>query len=372
MYPGGAHLDRLVGPKTDPEPGWHYPEAWIFSPSPAINPGSTRTTEGQTLICDATGRAWAWDTFLAENGEPVLAGGSLDLCVKLLDGACTLPKEFHFRPEDEPRLRSFPGLKDFAGVLIKPEAWIRHPSAGDEASPSYAGFREPFSREKLRMLVREGVPAMEAAMNRVIIAPGEALYLPGGLVHSLGKGLYFEVLASGDLKITLQESFAGKELTPEVRYPGIYREGTDNLGQALEFVDCTHWGDDVLSRYYRKPVEIEPGRESIVDTPFFSADWLRVEPGEMRTWENDGPGILVAASGSGRLTVADALCTLQTRATTFEEFGRKQACYAVIMHGDTSEFSLQNEGTRPLVLLSAGSGRGCPGPGSNGKDALNR
>ena len=42
IYPGGSNLDQLVGRKERREDGWFYPEAWIFSPVAAINPGSTR------------------------------------------------------------------------------------------------------------------------------------------------------------------------------------------------------------------------------------------------------------------------------------------------------------------------------------------
>ncbi|HUV06400.1 MAG TPA: hypothetical protein VMX75_01645, partial [Spirochaetia bacterium] len=145
IYPGGQNLDRLFGEKSQKEEGWYYPEAWLFSPEPAINPGSRRGDEGQTLICDMQGREYSWKEYLARRGEEVLGKGRLNITVKLLDGSCTLPKEFHFRAEDEPKLRGLAGFAGFNKTLIKPEVWIRHPDPEIGAGRSFVGFREPMS-----------------------------------------------------------------------------------------------------------------------------------------------------------------------------------------------------------------------------------
>ena len=146
IYPGGENLDALIGEKERREAGWHYPEAWIFSPSAAVNPGSARSDEGQTVIYDRHGGRHLWSEYLELRGDEVLDGGRLDITVKLLDGSVTLPKEFHFRDGDRTRLREFPRLRTFEGTLIKPEIWIRHPGGSDDASAAYFGFREHVDR----------------------------------------------------------------------------------------------------------------------------------------------------------------------------------------------------------------------------------
>ena len=140
FYPGGEHLDQIFGPKPNPETGWYYPEAWLFSPAPAINLGSQRSDEGVTRLFDRDGDSCRWDEYAAILGQDLLGPYRLRLSVKLLDGSVTLPKEFHFREVDSDRLRNYPKIRSFTGSLTKPEVWIRHPVAEDEPGPSYVGF----------------------------------------------------------------------------------------------------------------------------------------------------------------------------------------------------------------------------------------
>ncbi len=344
IYPGGANLDELIGEKTKREPGWHYPEAWVFSPSAAVNPGSVRSDEGRTIIYDREGESYGWSRFLELRGDDVLGGGSLEITVKMLDGSVTLPKEFHFRDGDRESLRAFPRLSEFAGTVIKPEIWIRHPSGDDDASSAYFGFREEVSRERLAILAEAGGAALEPAMNEVWLDPGEALYVPGGVVHSLGKGLYFEVLADGDLKVTLAREFAGRELSIEDRLDALYRDGDDSIDAAFDFVDFGPHDSEFLSRHRS---------DGSYDTPFFSTRWIRVPPEHRSHFESGYPHVIVCAAGEGRVRSLDAGLRLGTRSTDFAEFERTKTCRAAIVHGSTRRYFVDNTGDEDLVLLAA-------------------
>ena len=352
IYPGGKHLDVLVGPKTDHEAGWFYPEAWIFSPEPALNLGSKRVTEGQTIVYDSEGNPYRWKDYLRENGKAVLGDHSLRIKVKLLDGECTLPKEFHFMAKDEVALRKFPMLKNFRGTLIKPEVWIRHPNEDYHVTPSYIGFNRLMDPDTLYGLVTDGVSAMEKAMNRVTLLPGEGLYLAGGLVHSLGKGLYFEVLADGDFKVTLQDHFAGRNLSLKDQVDKLYTNSHDDLRGSLDFVDYSEYGECVLEKA-RCPWDHVQPRTTLVKTPWFRVDWIRVDESQSMTINVDKPHILAMASGRAELESPCSHVTLQTHATTFKHYFETRACYAVVIHDELKSYTLRNNGKEPALMLAA-------------------
>jgi hypothetical protein len=350
IYPGGKNLDCLIGKKTNPESGWYYPEAWIFSPNPAINLGSERSTEGETLIYDNEGKIYSWREYIKLNPE-VLGNKKLALCIKLLDSDCTLPKEFHFRNEDTKLLKQYSLLKNFKGTIIKPEIWIKHPSVEGITSPAYIGFNKKLSQESFFQVVTQGVEAMEEHMNSVSLEKGEALYVPGGIVHSLGRGLYFEVLCDGDLKITLQNEFAGRKLSIKEQLDKIYTSKEDNLFDALRFIDYSQYGQDIINKYLKKSQGEEV--QNIIKNDYFSADWIRVKPKEKLTLQSKIPHILVTASGCGIITSENSELLLQTKATTIEEFKENSTCYALVVHDSTKQYSIENKGKFELVLLKA-------------------
>src|SRR4030042_992617 len=310
IYPGGRNLDMLIVKKTNPEEGWHYPEAWIFSPNnPAINYGSQRK-EGETFFYDSEGNLYNWNDYVKLHPE-VLGDKKLNLCVKLLDSDCTLPKELHFREEDIQKLRNYPLLKEFTGTFIKPEVWIRHPSAKDISSPSFIGFNRKLTQKEFYQIVNEGIEDMEKNMNLISLNKGESLYISGGTVHSLGKGLYFEVLAAGDLKVTLQGEFAGRKLSIEEQLDQVYTEDEKTFYNALGFVDYSRYGKRVVEEALRKP---KTGKiVNIITNKYFSADWINLHPMEKLSLQGNAPHILVVVNGHGKISSASSELSLQTR-----------------------------------------------------------
>jgi hypothetical protein len=349
-YTGGRNLDLLVGEKTTPEEGWHYPEAWIFSPdNSAINHGSQRK-EGETFFYDADGNVYSWTEYIKKYKE-ILGGKKMSLCVKLLDSDCTLPKEIHFREEDIPKLKEYPLLENFSGTFIKPEVWIRHPSANDVISPAYVGFNKRLTQEKFFEIVKKGVKEMEKNMNPISLNKGEAIYIPGGTVHSLGKGLYFEVLAAGDLKITLQDEFAGRKLSLKEQLHQVYKDDEMALFDALEFIDYSRYGERTIKEALKKPAG---GKISnIIKNNYFSADWIRIKPNEKVNFEGNFPHILVTATGNGKILSKNSKLFLQTKATNFNEFKKTNSCYALVVHNSTKQYVIENEGESELILLRA-------------------
>jgi hypothetical protein len=356
IYPGGSNLDQLVGRKERREDGWFYPEAWIFSPVAAINPGSTRDDEGATPMYDRDGRSYSWREYSHLRRDEVLGKGSLDISVKLLDSDCTLPKEFHFRGEDEELLRRYPRLREFDGTLTKPEIWIRHPTVCDDTSPSYLGFRDELDSQRLEAAVEIGGDALEELMHEVDIPPGEGLFIPGGVVHSLGRGVYFEVLADGDLKVTLDTRCGGRELSIEERLGPLALGEDDSMQEALAWLDHGPHDDRFVERSRCRSAVASGATTTICDSVHFSARWASVAPGSERTLRGGRAHVLVVANGVGELAAGETSVGLRTRATSFDEFASSGVCYAGIVHASTSEYVVRNTSDDELILLLAYEG----------------
>jgi mannose-6-phosphate isomerase class I len=104
-------------------------------------------------------------------------GGQSPLLVKLLDAAAPLSVQVH-PAEGDPALGP-----DESG---KPEGWIVL-----EASPSagiFLGFRREVTRAQVERCLREGGP-LDALMNFVSVAPGDAFAIEAGTAHAIGAGV---------------------------------------------------------------------------------------------------------------------------------------------------------------------------------------
>jgi len=217
---------------------------------------------------------------------------------------------------------------------------------------------------------------MEAHMNSIVIEPGAGLFIPGGIIHSLGKGLYFEVLADGDQRVLLQDSFAGMDLSPEERLGPLCSGSEGDLDNALEFVEFSCCGEELIKKCECVPKEMGEFRELIVKTPYFSATWIRIPPGKRFVAENSSPHVLVAVSGNGSLASDNSHIRLLPSPSGFASFSRTKTCNAVIVHATTSWYALENRDNVAMVLLAAYCGdileKGRRGPSNHGTHQNNR
>jgi mannose-6-phosphate isomerase len=197
-YAGGERISAFRG--IAPAPG---PEDWVGSLSalpPAILPaghpidtGVSRTERGSLAeLVAADPHAWL--------GAPLAEAyrGSSGLLVKLLDAGERLP--VHCHPG-----RAF--ARTHLGSLFgKTEGWIVLAAADD--ARVWLGMRDPVGRDELRRWIAgRDTGAMLAAMNELTVRPGEVLYVPAGMPHSIGPGVLitelqeptsFSVLADHD------------------------------------------------------------------------------------------------------------------------------------------------------------------------------
>ena len=295
FYRGGEAIARFRGIASADD---HAPEDWI---------GSTTTLFG----ANGRGLSVLPDGRLLRDaiaGDPVgylgpehaaRFGADPALLVKLLDAGERLPVHFH---PDGAFARSRLGL-----AHGKTEAWLIVETRR-ERSTVWLGFREDIQRHLLAAWVEHQDRAgMLAALNELTVAPGDIIFVPAGLPHAIGEGIFLvELQEPTDLSVILE--WTGFEIDGP-------REGHLGLGfdVALESARLTAVREDELSELKRTTAtapEPRPGARTLLApaaTSFFRAERLRPAPAVSL---EPGFSILVVVDGDGQLETEGGAATL--------------------------------------------------------------
>jgi mannose-6-phosphate isomerase len=188
FYRGGARITAFRG---EPPAGSHEPEDWIGSTTPVFGDepnGLTLLPDGRLLrdAVEADPVGWLGADHVRRWGSDV------QLLVKLLDAGQRLP--VHAHPHD-----------DDAAVLGYPhgkaEAWFI--LAGGMV---HLGLVRDIGLDELARLVERQEPdALLALLHAVQVQPGDAVWVPPGLLHAIGQGvLLLEVQQPVDLSVLLE------------------------------------------------------------------------------------------------------------------------------------------------------------------------
>lgn len=286
FYRGGAAIARFRGTESVDE---YAPEDWVGSVT-------TRFGENGTGLSALPDGALLRDA-LAADPEAFLGaehtaryGPDPVLLVKLLDAAERLP--VHCHPDDEFAKRRL-------GVPYgKTEAWLIVEARG--ARPTvHLGFREDVDKATLADWVeRQDSSSMLAALNELTVTAGDCIFVPAGVAHTIGEGVFLvELQQPSDLSVLLE--WRGFMLDGA-------REGHLGIGfdVALDCVARDAIPGDELARLKRSTIsapEVRPGARSLLPpeaNPFFRAERLQSEPAAAL---EPAFSILVALDGSGEL-----------------------------------------------------------------------
>jgi len=287
FYRGGDAIAalRAAGPNTsDTKFG---PEDWVGSVTTMYGQdsnGLTKLPSGVWLRDAVEADAAAW---LGTKHVETL-GSSTGLLVKLLDAGQRLP--VHFHPSD-----GF-AQQHFDSHFGKTEAWIVVGTYGDDPRV-YPGFKETLSKDTVSEWTREqDVPSMLGALNSIPVTAGDTVYIPAGLPHAIGEGVFVvELQQPTDFSLTIEwRDFLA---SPEKGHLGI---GFDT---AIEALDTSGWDAERLETIIKRTAG---DTESTVDLladgsdQFFRADQLR--PGKLTTLSLDPSfAVLVVMDGEGTL-----------------------------------------------------------------------
>jgi mannose-6-phosphate isomerase len=266
FYRGGAAIAGLRGTESVDD---HAPEDWVGSTSTAFgdtSAGLSALPDG-SLLRDA----------LAADPEAYLGpehvaryGPDPALLVKLLDAGERLP--VHSHPDDEFARRRL------GAPYGKTEAWLIVEARAQHTSV-HLGFREDVDRDALGGWVeRQDSTSMLAALNELPVAAGDCIFVPAGVPHSIGEGLFLvELQEPSDLSVLLE--WAGFPVDGA-------REGHLGLGfdVALDSVALEALNGEELGRLKRsteEAPEVRPGARSLLPpetASFFRAERLRPDP----------------------------------------------------------------------------------------------
>jgi mannose-6-phosphate isomerase len=216
-YQGGRMLDELLG-KDDPGDS-HYPEDWIASVTPARNPDSQSETEGISKV-RIDGRELSFTDLIALDpdyflGAEHVARFGLEpmVLVKLLDSAVRLQLQVHPTAEfARTHLDSNSGKAEAYYILAVRE--------DVEEAFVYLGFQRPPGRAELKRCIEEqDIKTMEGFFDRIEVQPGDFLFIPGGVPHAIGGGIFMvEIMEPSDLVVRFEFERAGYTLPESARF----------------------------------------------------------------------------------------------------------------------------------------------------------
>jgi mannose-6-phosphate isomerase len=229
FYRGGRKITDFRG---EPPAGDREPEDWVASTTALAGDESL----GVTVLPDGRSLPAA----IEEQPEAWLGRAHLDrfgvdtrLLVKLLDAGQRLPVHAH------PHV-SF-AAQHLGRAHGKAEAWYIV-----EGGEIYLGLKQDVTADGLKSLVMsQDVDALLGMLHRVEVRPGDVVYVPPGVLHAIGAGLFLvELQEPEDLSILLE--WRDFELDGE-------RDGHLGLGfdLALEAVECRGRNEDEVREQVR-------------------------------------------------------------------------------------------------------------------------
>jgi len=235
-------------------------------------------------------------------------GADPALLVKLLDTAERL--FVHVHPTNE-----------FAVAHLdcpygKTEAWYVVDVRDGAEGEVFLGFSRDVSAEEVRGWVEaQDAGAMLAAMNRLAVRPGDAIFVPGGTAHAIGAGLTIvELQQPTDWSVLLE--WDGYGVTRADADLGI---GLDTALGALNRTALT--ADDLDALRGRRAGDPLGGVTRVFPVaadPFFRAELLDVDGSLDR---EPGFTILVVLTGSGELGTDDGALPLRPGSTVLVPHG---------------------------------------------------
>jgi mannose-6-phosphate isomerase len=282
FYLGGAAIAALRGTAAKVRTE-HGPEDWVASTTTlfgARTAGLSTLPDGRWLRDAVRDHPVEWlgtEHITRHGADPALL-------VKLLDAGQRLP--VHCHPDDVFANRH---LGSHYG---KTEAWVIIGTTGDHPTV-HIGFQADVDQPTVADWVsRQDSAALLSALNPVPVRPGDTVFIPAGLPHAIGAGVFIvELQQPTDLSITLEwRDFLGGAA-----------EGHLGIGfdTALACVDRSGYDEQRLASLIRRG-----GNESEAITDLFPAEAAAFFQAQRVTPGAELPpsfAVLVALAGIGTL-----------------------------------------------------------------------
>ncbi|WP_052882712.1 type I phosphomannose isomerase catalytic subunit [Kiritimatiella glycovorans] len=239
--------DRLASRFNRDLPGGRAAESWEISAHP----------DGLSVVREGPLAGRGLDELVAVYGRDLLGSAAPEdgfpLLIKLIDARDVLSVQVH--PDNRSAARS--------GGDPKTEMWYFF--EGDREAGVYCGLAPGTGRENFLAAVRE--QRLADVLRRVPAAAGEAVWVPGGRVHAIGRGcLLLEIQQNSNTTYRVYD-------WDRVGHDGRPREL--HLEQALEVID---FGDEDDPRCTSRPfTEHGTAGDRICRSPYFRLDRFRLD-----------------------------------------------------------------------------------------------
>ena len=235
-YLGGGRIDAFCGTTILSEVP--MPEDWMASTVTAFNGMSEIAGEG-------LGRF--------EDGRLVKdVVGELPILVKLLDSDERLVIQAHPTVPCAKRL--------FGSPVGKTECWYFLPGTAEDAC-IYLGFKPGVTRTAWEEAVRagmDGVRSLLSFLHRIPVAPGDFVFVDGGMPHAIGGGCFMvELQEPSDLMVVAERFTPSGRRIPDAKMHG--GVGWDRMFDVYEYngFEC----DELCRRYVRRGFRCKDRKE---------------------------------------------------------------------------------------------------------------
>ena len=288
-----------------------YPERWIASTIPAVNP-SPRRNEGLSMV-DIPGQHFSLKEALAASANLLLGSeyakshdNEFRVLTKILDGYEPIVMHVHAADRD---LKKYP--RWFKGHRFgKTEAYYFLEAPKGNYPYTHFGLHPGVTARDLLAAVARGrdyVIDLSPVFHQRF---GTGFFTPAGLPHSPGTALTLEIQQPSDVYTLLEnrQPLSQQPFTRQEQHPGI-----PSLEAAMKLVDFkAATQKDVLAKHYLEPELIERARgieEHWICPPRltkkFSGKRLVVSPGKSYECSERGPYAVLVWRGQGRVARHD-------------------------------------------------------------------
>ena len=282
FYRGGGRIAELRGIETTSD---RQPEEWIAATvSRAGEPGVglARTVDGEVLrdLLAADARAWTGIDGADDTG----------MLLKLLDAGQRLP--VHVHPD-----RAF-ATRHLDCPYGKSEAW--YVLGTDAGATVHLGWIDDVDPAELaRRRDDQDSDWLLDHLHRIEVQPGDGVFVPAGLPHSIGAGVFVaEIQEPTDFSILLEWS-----VTTSGRDDSHLGLGFDTAMRAVNH-RATSRGD--LDRLIRRSHDAVPGLRSVL--PVEADEFFRLDralgPGDVTVLA--GFAAVIVTEGSGELATSES------------------------------------------------------------------
>ena len=302
-YLGGSRIDAFRG--NPGQPDGERPEEWLCSTVEAKNPGLPPVeNEGYACFLEK-GEPKRLVNEITENPQHYTGKDtftSLSFLAKWLDSSIRLHMQAHPKKEFSKKYLGCDYGKFEAYYVLSIRDTVKEPYIR-------LGFQRPDISKELwtRIVETQDIPEMDSCFEKIPVKPGDVIYIPGGMPHAIGEGIFMlELMEPSDLVVRCEYVREGIEVPPPARF---MNRGLEFCMDIFDYTPYT--SEEIREKFFLKPqtVEEEEGfrKELLVPSAIsgcFDAYRITVK-GEKTLKKDKRYGVMVATKGKGVVETKD-------------------------------------------------------------------